>query len=101
MNVQHELLRLRLGIAEDLLKDVRHVGHQVDGVIPDDSDPWCVQNRVLTGHRLLNFNWRDAHLPSPPSSQVSHPVDVSVPLAAGANAWTFGRERTASGIFGK
>src|SRR5687768_8197760 len=40
--VQHELLGLLLGVAEDRLENVGHVGHQVDRVVPDDGYPWQI-----------------------------------------------------------
>src|SRR5439155_1526661 len=39
VHVEHELRRLLPGVAEELLEDVGHVGHEVDGIVPDDDDP--------------------------------------------------------------
>src|SRR6266851_2926587 len=49
VNVEHELLRLRLGVPEYGLEYIGHIGHEVDRVVPHDGDPWRVGRRVLPG----------------------------------------------------
>src|SRR5437899_6164717 len=39
MDVEHELGRLLLRVAEELLEDVDHAGHEVDRVVPHDDEP--------------------------------------------------------------
>src|SRR6266496_6420840 len=47
VDVQHELGGLVLGVAEQLLEHEHDVGHEVDGVVPDDHDPGHVSLRDL------------------------------------------------------
>ena len=42
VDVEHQLGRLLLRVAEELLEDVGDVGHQVDRVVPDDDEPRLV-----------------------------------------------------------
>jgi hypothetical protein len=39
VHVEHQLRRLLLRVAEQLLEDVDDVGHEVDRVVPDHDDP--------------------------------------------------------------
>ena len=61
MDLQHELRRLRLVVAEELLEDERDVGHEVDRIVPDDDDPGPVVLDLVGGARLfdLDFGWSE------------------------------------------
>src|SRR5260370_1718353 len=67
VHVEHELRRLLPGVAEELLEDVRHVGHEVDGIVPYDDDPgklWfgdLVLVTAVDGLRLARRHGRHAH----------------------------------------
>jgi hypothetical protein len=47
VNVKHQLFRFRARISEDVLKDVRHIGHQVHRIVPDDRHPRLVRHRLV------------------------------------------------------
>src|ERR1700733_2960776 len=78
VNVEHQLLRLWLGIAEDSLEHVGHIAHQIDGIIPDNRDPWCIQPSILARFWLLNLDRRRAHCCHLPRTSVSHSPGESV-----------------------
>src|SRR5687767_9354329 len=40
MHLQHQLLCLGFGVVEIGHEHMRHIGHEVDRVVPHDSDPW-------------------------------------------------------------
>ena len=52
VHLQHELRRLRLRVAEELLEHERDVRHEVDRVVPDDHDPRPV---LVTGLLLVDL----------------------------------------------
>src|SRR6516164_2621584 len=66
VHVQHELLRLGLGVAEYLLEHVGDIGHEVDRVVPDDGHPRCVGHGVESGLLALNLSGCHTHRSSPP-----------------------------------
>ena len=45
VDLEHQLRRLRLRVAEQLLEDERDVRHEVDRVVPDDHDPRACRRR--------------------------------------------------------
>src|ERR1035437_9472106 len=49
VDIHHQLGRLLLRVAEQLLKDERHERHQVDRIVPDDHHPRSVRRRRLVG----------------------------------------------------
>src|ERR1700704_1488807 len=59
VHVEHEPGGLRLRVAEELLEDVGHVGHQVDGVVPDHDDPRAVGHDLLTAHRFPDLGGQE------------------------------------------
>src|SRR5260370_27257930 len=67
VQVEHEVRRLLPGVAEELLEDVRHVGHEVDGIVPyydDRGKLWfgdLVLVRAVDGLRLGRRRGRHAH----------------------------------------
>jgi len=58
VHLEHQLRRLGLRVAEQLLEDERHVRHQVDRVVPDDHDPRPVVLEVLDLPRRLDLDRR-------------------------------------------
>ena len=54
VHLHHQLVRLRLRVAEQLLEHVRDVVHQVDRVVPDEHDPRDVGRAVRVAEQLLD-----------------------------------------------
>src|SRR5687767_13386024 len=56
VDVEHELGRLLLAVAEQLLEHERDVGHQVDGVVPDDHEPGAVREDDIVDAGLVELD---------------------------------------------
>ena len=56
VHLEHELRRAGEVVPEELLEDERHVGHEVDRVVPDDHDPGPVVLVLVGGARLLDLD---------------------------------------------
>src|SRR4051794_1011584 len=64
VHIQHQLLGLIPAVAEKLLKNPRHIRHQIDRVVPHDGDPQPVISRHLLDLRRLDGNdLRQRHAP--------------------------------------
>src|SRR6187402_1717816 len=61
VDVEHQLVRLLLGVAEVLLEDECDVAHQVHRVVPDDGHPRLVGDDDLVGVGLLDLHRRHGH----------------------------------------
>src|SRR4029078_13330007 len=53
--LEHELRGLREAVAEELLEHERHVGHEIDRVVPDHHDPRPVVRLLLAVTGLLQL----------------------------------------------
>src|SRR5919198_1494798 len=90
VDVEHQLGRLLLGIAEQFLEHEHHVRHQVDGVVPHDHDPGDVGGGdVLFLWRALAHRGGRAHALHP--SMVANPswkrkVRARTPVSPGSRA---------------
>ena len=47
VDLQHQLGGLASGVSEQILKDPRHVRHQIDGIVPDDHQPGGIGSRFV------------------------------------------------------
>ena len=47
--LEHQLRCFRVRIVEELLENPRHVGHEVDGIVPDDDEPGAIGFCLLVG----------------------------------------------------
>src|SRR5437660_7003590 len=61
VDVEHELGGLLAAVAEQLLEHPRHVGHEVDGVVPHDHDPGSVGLDQVADVRLLHLGRGRGH----------------------------------------
>jgi len=52
VHLQHQLGGMRLAVAEQLLEHIRHIGHQIDGIVPHDCDPWTGRDVHRSGLAL-------------------------------------------------
>src|SRR6202453_3024664 len=64
VDIEHQLFCLLLRVTEDMLENVCHVGHQVDGVVPHDGDPRLVRCRPVLDVRQINLSRCHAHEPT-------------------------------------
>src|SRR5689334_2197396 len=53
VHLQHQFRGVRLAVTEQLLEHIRHIVHQIDGVIPDDGDPRGLRRLDGIGADLL------------------------------------------------
>src|SRR5262245_58129840 len=79
VHVEHELGRLLLAVAEQLLEDERDIAHEVDGVVPDEHDPRDVGLGERVADRLVDLDRGGRH-------------------AGHSGGWRSGRDRATPGV---
>src|ERR1700712_5210899 len=58
VHIEHQLLGLLLGVAEELLEDESDVVHGVDRIVPHQDHPWSVRRQGLVLSRFFELYGR-------------------------------------------
>src|SRR5690606_32952413 len=88
VDLEHQLVGLLTGVAEQLLEHVGHVGHEVDRVVPHDDDPGGVGALLGPRRRLVGLDGeRGAHRARSSGGPAGAAGRTAGSGGAGAGSW--------------